>query len=294
MVRIVTDSAADFEPLELKKLNVTSIPLSVTFGGRTYREGVDISKNDFFRLLENNQTPPRTSQPSPNCFEKIFASKSCGKDEILGIFLSSKISGTYYGAKFAKRMYKKDNCYIIDSLNASAGQRILVEYAVELRNSGMNGQEIYTAVEALKSRVRLYACVDTLKYLEAGGRMSRLRAGAGTIAHIKPVITMEEDGRPGLAYRALGIKRGIKYIINKFQNERPDSGFPVYIMYSGVGDNALVMQEALRGAGINIPNQNIINVGAVIGSHIGPNAVGIVYVTKRINKTAAQNTDSRL
>ena len=123
MVRIITDSAADFEPLEISLLDIEAIPLTVSFGNVHYKENVNLTKRIFYNLLTMQDAHPKTSLPSPKLIEDTF-SKIPPNDQIVGIFLSSHLSGTYQSVKYFSKNRK--NCYIIDSHSASAGERILV------------------------------------------------------------------------------------------------------------------------------------------------------------------------
>ena len=165
MVRIITDSAADFETVELQSMNITCIPLTVLFDEKEYQENVDLSKNEFYELLAGTEGFPKTSQASPQILQDLFENAHAKGEEAIYITLSSALSGTYQSAVMVQKMLGYDTCYVVDGLNATGGQRMLVEYAVRLRDEGKSGAEICAAVEAVRRRVVLYACVDTLEYL---------------------------------------------------------------------------------------------------------------------------------
>ena len=276
MVRIITDSAADFEPLEISLLDIETIPLTVSFGNVHYKENVNLTKRIFYNLLTMQDSHPKTSLPSPKLIEDTF-SKIPLNDQIVGIFLSSHLSGTYQSVKYFSKNRK--NCYIIDSHSASAGERILVEEAVKMRNQGKCGSEIFNRLENLKHKIKLYACIDNIEFLQKGGRISSSKARIGSVANIKPVITME-DGKVVVAHKSIGMKRGMNYIIHRLNHNKPDLKYPFHIMYTHIHHQGVVMKESLMEAGYNINNHSLINAGAVIGSHIGTNSCGIAYVSK--------------
>lgn len=278
LVQIVTDSAADFEPEELTSMGVTCIPLSVLFGDVAYAENIDLSKNMFYRLLEEQGQFPKTSQPSPYAFSQVFENYMNAGDETVAIFLSSKLSGTYQGAVLAKELCGYKDCYPIDSLCATAGERILVEYAVVLRDAGKSAFDIAQSVDQLKSRISLYACMDTLEYLERGGRISRAAAAIGSVARLKPILHVAKDGSAEIPSKMLGKSRGRRYLLERIEKKKPDPSFPIYVMYTHIKENAELLAEHLRQKGYSIGERQIVNVGAVVGSHIGPNAFGLVYV----------------
>ena len=136
MIRIITDSAADFEPWELEKLNISCIPLVVMFGETEYRENVNLSKDRFYELLAEADALPKTAQASPQILLDLFEEAKAAGDDVIYICLSSALSGTYQSALMTKSLADSAHCYVLDSLNATGGQRMLVEYAVKLRSEG--------------------------------------------------------------------------------------------------------------------------------------------------------------
>lgn len=279
MVQIVTDSVSDFEPEELVRLNVICVPVFVRFGDKEYRETTELSKDMFFQLLAEKKEFPQTSQPSPYDFMQVFETAMEAGDDMIGIFMSSRFSGIYQGAVMAKELCGYETCHIIDSRNAAGGQRLLVEYAVKLRDQGKTAIEIVQKVEALRSRINLLACPDTLEYLRRGGRISAALAAFGTIAGVKPILHIVESGEVEVVAKVIGRKRGMNYMRQRVKAQRPDPNFPIYVLYSHIRENAQALTDGLREDGYNISECQLINVGAGMGSHIGPNAFGLVYVT---------------
>ena len=260
-------------------MNIGCIPIPVTFGEKEYRETVDLSKELFYELLEKEELP-HTSQPSPQEFIDIINSAKESGDEVIVILLSSALSGMYHSAMMTKSMAGFDNCYIVDSLNGTGGQRMIVEYAVKLRDEGKNAAEIVEKIEALRKRVVLYACMDTLEYLHKGGRISGTVYRVGSFAHIKPIIHIEEDGTIGIPGKAMGMSKGMEFMIKRVEKHMPDEEFPFYVMYTKERDNGEILRERLKKIGIDVPDERIIPVGAAIGTHIGPKACGLVYIAK--------------
>ncbi len=278
MVQIITDSAADFEPYELEKMNVRCVPFSVTFGNEEYKENINLTKRQFYTLLKEKNDFPNTSQPSPHSFESILKNMKNSGCEAVVISLSSALSGAYQSAVLAKNQLEYDECYIIDSLTASGGERILVEQAVKLRDAGKSASEIACFLETLRSRISLYACIDSVDYLYKGGRISRAACTIASVAHIKPIIHVLRDGSIDMAAKSLGIKRTMDFIKKILDKYPPDKDFPFYVLYTGNKKCGKILAEYFEKTDYEIPDANIIDVGAAIGSHIGPNAFGIAYV----------------
>ena len=281
MIRIITDSAADFEPRELEQLNITCIPLSVRFGETDYQENVDLTKDGFYELLLNSQEPPKTSQASPQILLDLFEEARDSGDSAIYITLSSALSGTYQSAVMAKNLTDCDRCYAVDSLNATGGQRLILEHAAKLRDEGKTAEEIIAGVEDVRSRIVLFACIDTLEYLYKGGRISQTVYKLGTLANIKPIITVEPDGSIGIPAKAMGMRKGMDHLCKQAESRPADPDFPFYVMYTNNRSVAQTLAQRLAASGIQVPDAHIIQVGAAIGSHVGPDACGLVYVAAK-------------
>lgn len=278
MVRIITDSAADFEPAELAQMQILCIPLTVMFGDREYQENIDLSKKLFYELLLETGELPKTAQASPEILLNLFTDAMVAGDEAIYITLSSALSGTYQNACMVKEMANYDGCYVVDSLDATGGQRLLVEHAVKLRDEGKSAAEIAAAVEQLRSRIVLYACIDTLEYLYKGGRISHTAYTLGSLAQIKPIITVNAAGQVDVPGKTMGMRKGMAQLCKRVEQKQPDGAFPLYVMYTNNRAVGEELAQRLRAQGYEIPDEHIIAVGAAIGSHIGPEACGLVYV----------------
>ena len=278
MVRIITDSAADFEPAELKKRKITCIPLTVMFGDEEYQENVSLSKEKFYELLLSSDALPKTAQASPQCLLDLFEEAKEAGDEAVYICLSSALSGTWQNAVMSQNLVGSELCHVVDSRNATGGQRQIVEYAAHLRDGGAKAAEIVEKVKAIRDRIVLYACIDTLEYLYKGGRISQTAYTLGSLAQIKPIIRVDEKGGIVIPAKAMGMRKGMDYLCKRLEQQRPDGEFPVYVMYTNNRSVAQTLAEKIRDMGYDVPDSNIIAVGAAIGSHVGPDACGIVYV----------------
>ena len=277
MVRLVTDSAADFQPSELKGLNIACIPLTVFFGETEYQENINLTKDQFYELLLHSGELPKTAQPSPQILMDLFEDARDKGEEILYITISSQLSGTYQNAMMTRNLVDSPLCHVYDGANATGGQRLLLEYAAKLRDQGLDAAAIVKALDAIRSRVTLHACIDTLEYLYKGGRISQTTYKLGTLANIKPIISVE-DGAVTIPAKAISMRKGMDYLVKKAQEIAPDPNFPIYVMYTNNRSVAETLMERLAAAGIQVSKDRIIQVGAAIGSHIGPDACGLVYV----------------
>ena len=187
-VRIVTDSAADFAPGIRER--VTVVPLTITFADTEYTDGVTIDHRKFYEKLIESDELPKTSQPTPAAFEKVYEEAKRTGEETVVITVSQKLSGTYQSAMIAAGEY--DNVYIVDSMNVALGSGILAEYALRLADQGMSAKEIAAELTEKRGDVRMIAMLDTLEYLKRGGRISKTAAFAGNLLSIKPVVCIED------------------------------------------------------------------------------------------------------
>lgn len=278
MIKILVDSSSDYELDEIKEKNFAFVPIQITIGENEYIDGISLQKNEFYKILESSGEFPKTSQPSPQAFLDIFKAAKENNDTLLCILLSSSLSGTCQSAQLAKAMVDYENIYIIDSLAASCLIKLLADYAYSLVSEGLSIEEIVAKVEALKSRITLFAGLDTLEYLCKGGRLSKSAAAIGEIANIKPVITVTKEGAVGVLGKCLGKNKAITQVFKHVQETGVDTSFPLYTIYSYGTANCGKLEEKLQENGYQVSGR--FQVGATIGTHIGPEAFGVVFVAK--------------
>ena len=154
MIKILVDTSADIAAEELNALDIQFVPITVTIDGTDYRDGVDLTKDEFYNLLENAKEFPKTAQPSPQDFLDVFESAKENGDSIIYLALSSSLSGTFQSATLAKSMADYDEIYLIDTLSATHAIHILAEHAAKLRAEGVAASEIAETLEALKKHVK--------------------------------------------------------------------------------------------------------------------------------------------
>lgn len=276
--RIITDSTCDLTA-DIKKL-VDTVPLTVHFGDKKYIDGIDISRETFYKKLAESKILPTTSQAAPTVFEEEFEKVKEAGDEAVVITISSKLSGTYQSAVIAAENYK--NIYVVDSATVAIGAGILTELALKLAAEGKRAAEIAAQLNAEKEKIIIIAMVDTLEYLKRGGRISKTAAFAGTMLNIKPVLCVENG-----EITVLGKARGSKQCNNLLAEEIKKCGGvdfskPVLLGYTGTS-NALLLQyindsQALWQNGLK--EVRYACIGSVVGTHAGPGAVAAAFYKK--------------
>ena len=267
MIKILVDSASDIELAESEKLGVTLIPIQI---------------REFFEKLLESADLPQTSQINEYRFEESFKKLTENGDTVIAITLSSKLSGTYGCAvKAAKKFDGK--VFVVDSLNACIGERILINYALKLAGDGnLSAEEIVNELNEKKHKIQVLALLDTLKYLRKGGRISSVTAIAGEMLSIKPVVSIIK-GEVKLVGKAMGSKKGnnlLTQLVDKCGGI--DFGMPYALAYSGLTDAYL--QKYLKDSEkLWKDKTNYIPVhmiGSTIGTHVGPGAIAVAFFAK--------------
>ena len=275
-IRIITDSASDITQVEAAAWGVQVLPLRTIFGQEEFLDGITIDHETFFQKLIESDVLPTTSQLSPFQYEEPFRQAAEAGDEVVCITLSSKLSGCYQSASIAAEDLP---VVLVDSLNVTVGERLLVERAVQLRDQGLSAQEIGQQLETEKSQIRLIALLDTLEYLKKGGRISSAAALAGSLLSIKPVIAVE-DGEIAILGKARGSKNGNNMLMTLVEkNGGINFEMPYCLAYSGLSDALLRKyiadsQSLYSGRAEHLP---VSTIGSTIGTHAGPGASAVAF-----------------
>ncbi|MBQ8280068.1 MAG: DegV family protein [Roseburia sp.] len=281
MVRIIVDSACDLRKEDADRLNLDFLPLKTIFGNEEFLDGIDLTREEFYTKLENSSVNPTTSQISPADFEDVYEDVKKNGDTAVVITISSKLSGTYQSANIAREDYE-DCVYVVDSLNATVGEQLLVLYACQLREQGASAKEIADALEQKKGDICLAAVLDTLEYLQRGGRISKTVAVAGTLLSIKPLVAVE-DGEVASIGNARGLKNAGTQLTKALQERGEiDFSMPCAWVYSGHSDELL--QKYIEGNAdawdAQVKDIPVTGIGSTIGTHVGPGAFGLAFFRK--------------
>ena len=279
-VKILIDSASDINAEEAAKLGVELAPIEVRLGDEQFLDGVNLLPAQFYDKLIESAELPKTSQINSFTFEERYSKLVEQGYEVVVITISSKLSGTYRSAVTAAKNYK-DKVFVVDSLNASIGERLLCQYAVKLVDNGFTAKEIARKLDAAKTKINLLALLDTLLYLKKGGRISAVTALAGQMLSIKPVVGVI-GGEVKLVGKAMGSKKGNNLLNTLVQKKGIDFDMPYGVIYSGTDDSLLKKyvndsEHIWKDKTDGIPAYMI---GCTIGTHIGPGAIGVAFFEK--------------
>lgn len=278
MIHILTDSTCDLAAVRQKELGVEVVPLTVHFGHEAFQDGETMTNQEFYHRLRGAEELPTTAQVNPEEFVRRFQAHMEQGDQVVGIFLSSLLSGTCQSAHIARGIVDEHNVFVVDSGTVTFALGILVEQAVALRDAGKSAEEIAAEIARLAPRVRILAVVDTLKYLKMGGRISGAAAVVGGMLGITPILRVK-DGVVEAAAKSRGRKAAFQWMDTQLLKEPVDSALPVGFGHSDA-------PEALRDTMdhftplIGAARVCVSNIGSVVGTHAGPGAAGIAYFVK--------------
>lgn len=276
---LMTDSSADFELTELAEKNILCVPLAVNFGEESFLDGVELSKSAFYEKLLAREQFPFTSQPAPEAFLQHFLAAKERGDSVVAVLLSGGLSGTMQSATIAKEMAAYEEIYIVDSRLAVTGLRLLLDTAAKLRAQNVSAVEIAAQMEALKKRITIVAVVDTLEYLHRGGRLTKTQARIGEMVNLKPILSLNPEGKIFVMDKALGASRARKTLLKHAAGLGADPAYPVLLAYTHDPDNALKLGE-LAKAHFPTLQETPYDIGPTIGTHLGDKAYAITLVRK--------------
>ncbi len=272
-VKIVTDSAADIPRETATKMGISIVPLTVAFGTEVYRDGIDLSSEEFFHKLTHSKELPKTAHPSVASFVETYRSLVGDGAEIISIHLSRKLSGTYQAAILARDEVAND-CHVevVDSGSVSMGIGLTVISAARVIQEGASFKEVLELVNRNVSQSRLVAFFQTLEYLHKGGRIGKAKTLMGAILHVKPMIIIREgEVHPfGLARTRTGAIKKLYEFAKSLPRIKELS-----VMYGGTDlkevDALLEMMDSF------FPKHRIqvAQGGTTLGTHTGPGTMAI-------------------
>lgn len=279
-IRIITDSTSYINKEFVERYNIKVISLNVTMDGKSYREQ-DLDNSTFYDIIDKNAEIPKSSQPSMDEALNAFESAAKAGDDIVGIFLSSDMSGTYSTANLIKDMVLKDypdaKIAIVDSKTNCMELGFQVLQAARAAEKGKTIEEIIKICEVTKKNSRFLFIPETLKYLKKGGRIGNAAALLGSIFQIKPILTVE-DGKTTVFDKVRTTKKAVSVMIEKVITDTKDKKIgEIVVHHINCREKAIELSNILKDK-FNIKIE-IQDIGPVIGLHVGPGCVGIAYYT---------------
>lgn len=281
-IKIITDTTSDVPYEKQKELDIEILPLKVLFGEEEYIPNVNLTTAEFYEKLAQFEGLPKTQQISPAQFQEIFKKHLDAGDEVIGLFISSSLSGTYFSANIAREEIGSDKIHLVDTKQVTMGLGCAVYRAIDLRREGLGGKEIADRLEKELPRIKLYAAVDCLTYLQKGGCLSNATAFVGGLLNIKPIISVEDDGWVKNIGKARGMQKGYEQIKKILQTHEVDYTKPCVFGHTNAPQAGRELEEYLKAEIPELKNAPCYfqDIGSVVGTHVGPGAAGIAVFYK--------------
>jgi len=278
-IRIVIDSTSDVTDEIIEKYNLKVVPLTVNFEKQSYLDKIELSSKEFFEKLAAADKLPTTTLVSPGAFVETFSEILLEGDKVLGLFVASEFSGTYDSARMARNMIGSDDIHIIDTRSVCLGSFALILEAIELVKENKTIEEIVEILNRLKEKIVVVAALDTLKYLEKGGRLSKGQAVVGSLLNIKPIVAIK-DGEIKVIEKLRGKNKTVKWFDEWIEKNNYDlSDKTVLLFHGNAYDQLKLLRETIED---KYKIKNIIEneIGPVIGTHSGPGVLGMGFLNK--------------
>src|SRR5512139_1099924 len=277
-MKIVTDCAADMSTEELKRLDVTLAPLFIQFPEGEINSA-DIKADDFYNRLEAMRpATPTTAQPSSGIFADLYRKLAEEEKEILSVHISSGLSGTINSARDGGEQVKSvANVSYWDTLTLSGGERFQVMAAALASKANWAMHSIQDRLEKIREKSEVIYTLDTLEYLARGGRIGRVKAMAGALLNLKPVIRVDSDGKYTTVTSARTLTKSIQSITEHLYNRYNNTPLWVTVLHGRFAEKAEILANELRGR-LNIGKLEVARISPVLGVHTGPGIVGAAVV----------------
>jgi DegV family protein with EDD domain len=277
-VAIVTDSASDLPPADAAAAGIGIVPLFVSFGAETFRPGVNLTTDEFWkRMLAPDAPFPTTAAASPGDYAQVFqAAFDEGAESIVCVTVSGDLSGTLKSALLAQQQFEGRDVRVVDSRSASMGHGMLAQIAAQMADAGESAAAIEAALNEIKQRIVIYIALDTLEYLKRGGRISGARAAVGTMLSIKPIISVENgivENADRVRTRAKARERCLELLTAKPMDQAT-------VLHTTNADIEEFHAQFLQRADVDPAKVQLGVVGASVGPHLGPGCVGAVVLQR--------------
>ncbi len=273
-VTIVTDSSCDLPPDLVQQVGIRIVPCSVSFGDQTYRDGIDINREQFYEMLTGGTVFPTTSQPAVSEFQGLFASLREEGREVVAVLLSGQLSATVNSATQAKNALDENGPIdIVDSEQTSMGLGFMASEAAKMAADGASREDIVAKVLDLRSRTHTYAMLDTAEYLRRGGRAGRAQSFLVSALQVKPIVGIV-DGVAAPVARPRTRRKGLDEVTSRIQALGPLEHAAV--MYTTDPDDAEAIGQRIEAAASIEVNR--ARFSPVLGAHLGPHALGAAVV----------------
>lgn len=277
MISLVVDSTTDLPPDFYEKNKVKMVPLTTRFEDKVYRDWYDLRPSEFYKLLREASTISKTSQPTPQEFIDAYKElKEQGAEAIISLHISSKLSGTVNSAEVARDQVDIP-VHIVDSKFIGGGIALILLKLIELRDRGASLEEMLTTAQDMISKIRCLGYLETLKYLEMGGRIGKAQSFLGTMLNLKPILCIE-DGIVAPFRRERGTKKALKSMVQGFQELSADlQNIYISLAHADAQERLQEVKAMLKEVA---PQAQFVleqEIGSVLGTYTGPGAIFLIW-----------------
>ena len=278
-IKVVTDSTSDLPADVAESLGIEVVPLNVHFGSDVYKDRVNLMPDTFYDKLINGDVLPTTSQPSVGEFIDVYERLGSDADGIVSVHLSEKLSGTMNSARLASQQANADcPIEVVDTFQVSMGVGICAMEAAEVANSGGNMNQVILAARNAVTRSQCFFMLETLEFLQKGGRIGKAQALIGNLLKIRPMLMLQEGEVHPLG-RERTRRKGIAKLVDTVEELAPISGLAV--MYSTGPDEAQTLAQNVSKFMIEGREPMMLQIGPVIGTYAGPDTLGIALISAK-------------
>ncbi len=279
-IAFVTDSTAGLPAGQIAKYKVSVVPLQVIFGSEAFRDGIDISQNDFLARLKSAKTLPTTSQPAVSDFEQTYKEQldDPDVDSVISVHISSKLSGTYSAATQAAERVSAGSTKkitVVDSLSAYMGEGLMVIDGARAAQEGKSHDEVVSLIQSMVPKMQVLLLVDTLEYLQKGGRIGGAQAFMGTMLNIKPIIQVK-DGALEPLEKARTRRRAMERLVEIGAEQLGGRSCQIAVGNAQAEEDAKTLSRMVHEK-MNVVEEFSSELGPVICKHTGPGVLGFVY-----------------
>jgi hypothetical protein len=271
-VAVVVDSAADIPDEELERLEIHMIPVRVQFGERSYLDKVTLRPEQFYQELESSPQHPKTSQPPPGDFRRVFEFLASHYDTVISVNVTGRVSGTRAAAESAaQRIEAHGRVVVIDSLNASVGQGLIATYAAECAQAGLSAEQVIAATRAILPRTHTFGLLGRLDFAVRGGRVPRVVQVIADALHLTPILISQRNGRIGAGTVLLGrnnVRSRFARLVRR--RMRDDVGYRVAVGHANAQAAGSQLLEEICAGLDNIHARYLMPLGTALGVHGGP------------------------
>ena len=271
-VAVVVDSAADIPDEELERLEIHVIPVRVHFGERSYLDKVTLGPEEFYRELVTNPHHPKTSQPPPGDFRRVFEFLASHYDTVISVSVTGRVSGTRAAAESAaQRIQAHGHVVVIDSLNASVGEGLIATYAAECAQAGLSAEQVIAATRAILPRTYTFGLIRRLDFAVRGGRVPRIVQILADALHLTPILISHRNGRVGAGTALFG-RRNVRSRFARLvrRRMRDDVGYRVAVGHANAEAEGRQLLEEICAGLDNIHARYLMPLGTALGVHGGP------------------------